>query len=82
MITPNCVKAKPGFSHDVDDQLMLAAKIDNETCPEWQKLVVLLLDEMNIKESLVYDKHSGSMIGFVDLGEINNHLMAYEEYIM
>ncbi len=77
----NCVKAKPGFSCDIDYQLMLAAKIDNDTCPEWQKLVVLLLDEMYIKESLVYDKHSGSMIGFVDLGEINNHLMAYEKSI-
>lgn len=73
----NCVKAKPGFSYDVDLQLMKAGNV--ESCPQWHKLVVLLLDEMYIKEDLVYDKHTGKMIGFVDLGETNNHLLAYEK---
>ena len=31
---------------------------------------------MHIKENLVYDKHTGKMIGFIDLGDINNHLLA------
>ena len=30
---------------------------------------------MKIKEGLVYNKHSGSIIGFTDLGDINNELM-------
>ena len=72
----NCVKAQPGFSCDVDQQLMKAGNV--HSCPQWHKLVILLLDEMYIKEDLVYDKHTGKMIGFVDLGEINNHLLAYE----
>ena len=46
--------------------------------PAWHKLVILLLDEMHIKEGLVYDKHTGRMIGFVDLGDINNHLLEIE----
>ena len=46
-----------------------------------QKLVVLLLDEMHIREDLVYDKHCGSVIGFTNLGEINNHLLAFERAI-
>ena len=29
---------------------------------------MLLLDEMKIKSNLVFDKHSGELIGFVDLG--------------
>ena len=29
------------------------------TCPERDKYVAILMDEMHIKESLVYDKHSG-----------------------
>ena len=33
---------------------------------------------MHIKEGLVYDKHTGRMIGFVDLGDINNHLLEFE----
>ena len=41
---------------------------------EWQQLVVLLLDEMYIHEDLVYNKHFGKLTGFVDLGEVNNHL--------
>lgn len=70
------VKAKPGFSTEVDHQLMLASKV--VLCPEWEKLVVLLLDEMYIREDLVYDKHSGKLIGFSNLGDINDHLLAFE----
>ncbi len=31
-----------------------------EICPERDKYVVILMDEMHIKENLVYDKHSGT----------------------
>ena len=75
----NCVKANPGFSHDVDTQLLRA--VNAESCPAWHKLVILLLDEMHIKEGLVYDKHTGRMIGFVELGDINNHLLDFEKYV-
>ena len=70
------MKARAGFSTDVDVQLAKAANI--ESCPEWHKLVVLLLDEMHIKEDLVYDS---KMIGFVDLGSINSHLLNFEQSI-
>ena len=30
-------------------------------------------------ENLVFDKRSGELIGFVDLGDINTHLLQYEE---
>ena len=33
------------------------------------------MDEIKIKEGLVYNKHSGSIIRFTDLGDINNELM-------
>ena len=72
----NCVKASSGFSYEVDMLLMKAASIP--TCDDWQKLVILLLDEMHIKEDLVYNKHTGQMIGFTNLGEMNNHLLAFE----
>jgi len=32
------------------------------------KYVVLVIDEMHLKEELVYDKHEGCLIGFVNLG--------------
>ena len=36
------------------------------------------MDEMHIKEDLVYNKHSGELIGFVNLGDINSHLLRFE----
>ena len=45
---------------------------------ERNRNVVLVLDEVHIKEGLVYDKHQGNLIGFSNLGEINNHLLKFE----
>lgn len=52
---------------------------DVKTCPEHNKCVLLLLDEMRVREDLVYDKHEGNLIGFTNLGGINDHLDAYEK---
>ena len=71
------IKSSSGFSTDVDKMLMDAARVT--TCPEREKYVVLLFDEMHIRDDLVYDKHSGKMIGFTNLGEVNNHLSQYEQ---
>lgn len=73
----NCIKARAGFSADVDRQLMQAANL--ASCADWQKLTFLLLDEMHIREDLVYDKHSGHLIGFVNMGDVNSHLLAFEQ---
>ena len=50
-------KATTGFSCEVDMQLMEAAKI--HMCLEREKYVVLIMDEMHVKEDIVYDKHTG-----------------------
>ena len=34
---------------------------------------------MKRKEELFYSKHSGSIIGFTDLGDINNELMRQQQ---
>lgn len=70
------VKAHVGFSHEVDAQLIDAAGV--ETCEEWQKCVVMVFDEMHIRKDLVYDKHTGEIIGFANLGEVNTHLEEFE----
>lgn len=36
------------------------------------------MDEVHIKHELVFDKHEGSLIGFVNLGETNNQLIEFE----
>lgn len=66
-----------GFQKEVHQQLLDEAKI--ESLPENRRFVSLILDEMKIKEGLVYNKHSGEMIGFTHLGDINNELMKLEQ---
>ena len=46
------VKACTGFLHDVDNQLMSAPEVVESE--DWQKHVVLTLDEMHTHEDLVY----------------------------
>lgn len=75
----NAVKTEPGFSSDVDEQLLQAAKLLNT--PDYHGLSILLLDEMHVREELLYNKHSGKLVGFVNLGEINNHLSHFEELL-
>ena len=50
-------KAAAGFSNEVYTHLLQAAKLD--TCPDRKKHVILLMDEMHLREDLVYDRHSG-----------------------
>ena len=45
-----CCKVVTGFSNEVDQQLVLSSKV--LTCEEWQKYVVLLVDEMYIRYML------------------------------
>lgn len=45
---------------------------------DWKKFVGLLQDEIKIKSDLVYDKHSGELVGFVDLENIGNQLQQME----
>ena len=45
------------------------------------KYTVVLIDEMYVKEGLVFDKTSGAITGFVDLGDFNNHFVDLERTI-
>ena len=42
------------------------------------RFVVLIIDEMKIREDLVYDKTGTSLHGFVNLGDVNNQLRQLE----
>lgn len=60
--------------------LLQAAKVDS--CQEHKKNVILLLDEMHIWESIVFDKHREAMIGFTKLGDVNDYLMQFERSLV
>lgn len=70
------VDVKPGFSSEVDKLLIKASKVGS--CPERDKCVLILLDEMHIREQLVFDKLSTTIIGYANVREIANHLTEFE----
>ena len=42
--------------------------------------MIILLDEIYIKEDLVYESTAAlALIGFANIGEVNNHLLAFEQ---
>lgn len=67
----------PGFHSDLNLQLKKEAAL--ESLPESRRYVALLIDEMKIKEDLVYDKYSGHIIGFTSLGDVNDILSSMEQ---
>ena len=48
-------KASAGFSRDVDAHILHEARLESR--PEYEKHVILLMDEMHIREDLVYNHH-------------------------
>ena len=48
---------------------------------ELHKYVTLIMDEIYIKSDLVYDKHEGTLVGFVNIGGINNQILEFEAYV-
>lgn len=40
--------------------------------------VSLIIDKVHIKEDLIYNEHERSLIGFANLGDINNHLLSFK----
>jgi len=68
---------KVGFSIEADRQLIdLLAQKDSLA-----KYGVVLFDEMYVKQGLVFEKSTGALFGFTDLGEINNQLDEFEAFV-
>lgn len=65
-----------GVSNEMIKRLKNDMKFDE--CSPSMKKVGILLDEMKIKSGLVFNKKLGKLVGFVDLGTINNDLEALE----
>lgn len=66
-----------GFSTSTDSQLL--DQLKQQKPSHLAEYVGIIIDEMYIKEGLVFDKSNGSLTGFSDLGEVNNILLAAEQ---
>ena len=66
--------AKIGFSAEIDQHLVDIALLSNHL----NKYVILVMDEVHIKHDIIYDKHEGCLVGFINLGSTNNQLIEFE----
>ena len=73
----NVFESKIGFQDEVDKQLL--DEVNSKHLPPSRNFVSLIIDEMKIKEGIVYNKATGSVIGFTNIGDINNDLLKLEE---
>ena len=62
----NYIRPKRGFNDKVVEEL----KQKTAEFSDSERYVIILFDEMKIQEDLVWDKHTGELIGYVDLGDI------------
>ena len=73
----NFTEPTPGLNIEVVKHLINEIKGYNKM----QRNVGLLYDEMKIKSGLVYNRHNGKLIGFTELGNINNELEEFKNKI-
>ena len=73
------VKAQAGFSHERDKQLQREAKLGSIPTSQRPDAYLSCVDEVKIKEGVVYDKHSADIIGFRNIGEVSDQLLAIEQ---
>ncbi len=66
-------------SNHAEVDLVLVEEASLHSSPKWSKYVVLLFDEMKVMESLVYDKHTSQVIGFTELGNLNDQFDELEK---
>ena len=60
------IRPKRRFNNEVVDELNKKTELFSES----ERYVTILFEEMKIQEDLVWDKHTGELIGFVDLGDM------------
>ena len=70
-----------GYQVDVTDILYKELYERKQPLQKHEKIVGLLQDEIRIKHDLVNDKHTGELIGFVDLDRVGNDLMNIQEVL-
>ena len=66
------INALTGYNDQVDVHLAEAARLKD--MPAYQCCVILAINEMHVKEDLFFNKHSGRLIGFVNLGDADTTL--------
>ncbi|XP_069106990.1 uncharacterized protein [Argopecten irradians] len=75
-------KSALGFQKDVFKLLKDEARKKGMLNPEepFRDFVGILFDEIKVRSDLVYDKHTGELIGYCDLDRVGNELLDLEKH--
>ena len=71
----NYINPKQGFNQEIINELKNKIKYFSDI----ERFMVILFDEMKTQENLVWSKHTGYLIGFVDLGDVNLNYATLQE---
>lgn len=70
------IESRTGCQPEVTQQLLdELSKV--KLSENLKKHVALVFDEVKVKEGIVYDKHNCRVVGFVDIGDVNNQLLQF-----
>ncbi len=72
----NYFEHEPGFQNEILKQLRKESKLAD--LPDSKRFCGIIIDEMKIREGLVYCKQTGDITGFCNLGSINDDLSELE----
>ena len=71
----NYIRPKTGFCRKVLDELTKKTR----HFPASKRYICIVFDEMKIKSNLVFDRHTGELIGFLDLGDPDINFASLEK---
>ena len=71
----NYIRPTRGFNHAIINDLAKKTVLFSGA----ERFVTILFDEMKIQEDLVWDKYTGELIGFVDLGDIHTNFATLKD---
>ena len=74
----NYTESGTGFQVRVTEQLIKQAQKKGLYNEESKKYVGIIQDEVRIKSDLVYNKHTGELVGYINLDDIGNELLNLE----
>ena len=77
----NVTEAGTGFKDSVTVQFVKEAEKLSVYDKEHTKYVGVIQDEVRIKSDLVFNRHTGELVGYVDLDCVSNELLNMEEAI-
>ena len=75
----NYTKPSSGFNPDIIKELVEDSKL--ASLKDFQKNVSILFDEMKIQANLVYKKSTGKIVGFTEMGSINEEMSEFQRHV-